>query len=393
MSQGSQSPANIEKSRQEHQASTRSVAIASTGLFYFFVLILIGVYVGPGHDLLISRNIDPNVPGVIAGLLAAGSGAAAFWSMYNSQPIPNEPLRAPEPFELIADQRWRPLTSPQLRFLERLKKEVTDTEREIQRAHDSAVKAYNSIPQAVSYAAYQSAKRELSLQESGKKHLLERLPPLYERIGKIFGGDVGSEILALKERIKKLERKKLEEERRLATWQAECTIPHKYQNDVNECEQARARQRERLHEAIHALDRSIIEKQSDLEELQNYDFRQLWKDAGLRFPATEGITRVAADSLKELKDKIETLNSIPDLAPRQHSAQATTPEEQRQQNLAKAQARLKRHEQNKVQELNDIIGGLRFDQLSSGKQDEYKEAENEWNDRILKDRQEVRKYK
>ncbi len=285
---------------------------------------------------------------------------------------------------LTTDQAWRQPTNPRLRFLERLKDNVAEIEQGIHAVHESANEAHRSIPEVVGYSEYQASKADLEMAEFQKKELLSQLTILYQRSDKIFAGDVGSEIITIKQEIKKLEREKQEEQRKLAAWQQPCAIQHKNNTEVAECENNRAIQQENLHQAIHRIDSRIIELQTDQEELQHYDFQRLWKDTGLHLPATESIARVPQESLTELREKIQTLNSIPALdtrQPRPEQAPQSSRKELCQKMRAEIEDTRKRYRKEKEERLKN-----------AGTQPEAKRWENFYNDAEQELDEELKKW-
>jgi len=157
----------------------------------------------------------------------------------------------------------------------------------------------------------------------------------------------------------------------------------------------RSRTPDEMREMVHNIDIWAADAEQWLKELREFDVRQLWQDQALYVPGTPKLTRVAQASLDDIRQKVETINAIPDVKTRQPDAAPApklSPEVQRQQNLAAAQAQLKRDEQNKAQRLNEISGGKRFEDLPPDKQDLWMEEDNDWNEKLRKDRQLVRKY-
>jgi hypothetical protein len=322
----------MEASR-ERQKTQWHIAILGFGggvcLCLASVLLVLSQHPSNGESVDLWRLI-PGMLGLILLLIAARDA-------YDATPIPNEPLHAPKPVNLPEDQRWRKDT--RLRFLEKLKREITQREARVKEQHKLATAAYEAIPNSTGLIAYKRYKSQLAEAEQKKQHSLAQLPELYERTEKISSGDVGHEILRIKEEIRKLERERLEQQRRLADTEKPCTINHQYQYQVDQCKNERERHREELHHIIHCIDNKIIELETDLEELQNFDFKELWGD--LHLPGPPNLTRVPKERIDDLRGKVDTLNTIPELkksAPQREPE--LTPEQKRQKERKACEARI-----------------------------------------------------
>jgi hypothetical protein len=219
------------KTQAQQNATAGYISLAS-GL-----LLVAGVFVIP----IVFHKADGSpqdwfplaaVAGVVLGCVFVFSGG---WAIYDARPIPSDPIRAPTPLQLTHDEAWRKPTP--LRFLEKLKKELTDIENQVRQDYDKAVQAYEKLPHSSGRFDYDRHKRTLEYSVSDIDRAQDRrLPALRLRIEKIFAGDVNAEILDLEENTRKLQRNKQEHERGLQKAETPCTINHKDQDEVQRCE-------------------------------------------------------------------------------------------------------------------------------------------------------------
>jgi hypothetical protein len=316
----------LTRARQAHQQRMKLWAgwLFVLALVLGVVAFILGV---PARQAVVANGADPNVwafPALFAGVLVIAAMACAYYA----QPVPNEPLHAPAPFEIDTDQRWRRPT--ELRMLERLKKDLVATEKRVNDCHERGLTAYRDSQQAVSYAAYQRAKSDLEENEEQKRRLLRKVPEMQERIDRLAAGDVGHEMLTIEEQIAKLNRQKQENQRKLSDLDKPCTLDH----DAEQCKRDRQRQRGWLHEENHAIDVKIIECETDLKELRNFDFQKLWRDLALPGPAELG--RVPQATIDSLRQNVESVNAIPNLKDRRPAPVAVkpSPKDRRAQILA-----------------------------------------------------------
>ena len=355
-----------------------------------YILLVAGILCLVGGGLAIAPAVQSHSDpaGWSLALLFGGFLACVFGGIqiYDSQPLPADPIRAPQPLQLVQDEPWRKNTS--LRYLEKLKEEVASLEKEASREYTVAADAYEKLSKASGRIEYNRLQREKRFAESTIPNLEKDITALKKRIETICSGNVQQEILTIKENIKKLERSNQENQRTLADLDKPCTIQHKYQSDVNYCERTRAEQRARLRRYIHDNDNRTIELQTDQEELQNYDFKNLWKSIGKSAAAAAGLTAIDKNQLQDMKDKADILQSFPTLVT---PAPKPSAEEERRTKEKVAEARLRRHQQQKKDALEDILQSRRLEDLSAEEQDDYKEEENSWNDTIRHDREELRK--
>jgi hypothetical protein len=190
---------------------------------------------------------------IIGGFLCAVLGGV---TIYDRRPLPNEPISAPKPLQLVQDEPWRGPTD--LRYLETLKEEVNELEDVLSKSHAEAVEAYEKLPRSSGRIEYgrwrtQKASAEEAIVESQKT-----LTGLKQRIRKIWNGNVEQELLTLRERLLKLERKKQERQRQLREAET-CTRQHTSTDEREQCDRDRADKREELLEEIHEIDEEGIE--------------------------------------------------------------------------------------------------------------------------------------
>jgi hypothetical protein len=374
------SEVDVEKARQEHRASMRSTG--KSLLWFASSLLLLGILtaLGPGRELIEKLGGKPEFSDTICVAMfffSVVAYAASAYAFHSAQAIPNEPPESPAPFDMITDQPWRKPTG--LRFLEKLKEKVTRVEERIRNVHEVGVDAHQSISRVISISDYHAAIGVLHAMEAEKAKLLSELPLSYERIERIFNGDVGKEILDIKEQTKKLERQKQEDSRKLATWETACTIQHKNKDEMEECDQKRLSHREYFHKSIHLIDVELIELETDLEELHHFDFHQLW--TALDLPGPPNLTRVAKEAIEDLKGKVDSLNTISGLTSRGPQPAPPIPpskEETRLKNKARCEAdieRLRVEREAKVQTAKTPTEARRWENFYD---DAIREAEDEW---------------
>jgi hypothetical protein len=305
--------------------------------------------------------------GSVATLLL--SGGAAAYCHWNGQEIPNEPIHAPKPLEMETDQAWR--KPSRLRFLERLKQEVCEAEREIRQTHERAVTSYKNIPSVISYSNYTSEKAALDLSETSKHELLQQLPPIYERIERVFCGDVAHEILNIEEEIRKFEREKQEHQRLIEHGQIEASRCNK--SDCDKCK-AWPDQKAEHYSRIHTIDVRVIELQTDLKELENFDFQRLWRELSLPGPPELG--RIPKVRLDDLKAKVETANSIPNLKERGGSQPSA--EDIKQKNKAKLEKKISELKTERAQKMAVAESENERRRYQNFYEDAITEAEEQW---------------
>lgn len=358
--------------RFQYQSNQLAKALLLT---FFGVLLAVGVAIfwpHPGYLRLPDDWIF-----LVAVTIAPVAFVGAGFYFYDSRSIPNELLRAPSPFELITDQPWRKPT--RLRFLERLKDDLTQAENRIQHTHKSALQAYEHLPKVVSYSDYRRSKAKLKSNEQEKRSLLQSWPQFQERIDQIFSGNVGKEILSINEAIKKMQRANAERQREISDQKhtdERCSI-----SNCAYCKEWERRRKPQLYSEIYHTDQRIIELETDLEELKNFDFQQLWSD--LHLPGPPNLTRVPKEALDDLQAKVNTLNAIPPLNARQPAAAAPpklSREEQCRQKQAEIEATRARYRKEKAEKVAaepTVPGKRRWENF-------YDDAERELDDELKK---------
>jgi len=128
----------------------------------------------------------------------------------DSQPIPNDPIPAPEPLSLNTNQAWRSRTN--LRYLERLKDEYLQFEKDLQELHQESVTAHKGLSNCEGFLEYEHLKGTISDNSREIQNMQAAMSKLAIRIESIFAGDVAVEILELEEQLQefKMKRKKRE---------------------------------------------------------------------------------------------------------------------------------------------------------------------------------------
>jgi len=246
-------------------------------------------------------------------MLAAIPGFVGFRALYDAQPLPADPIPAPPPLLLTQDQPWRRPTS--LRYLESLKQEMLNEEEKIQRTYHLAVQAYNLIHQSSGRIQYDERLQYMQSYAYSLPYAQKAIGELTVRIDRLFAGDVGFELGLLEESVQKLQRSRQEYERDLAEAEAPCTINHEYQHQVDQCKSERQELREKLRRKIHDIDRSVIEREAQIRELREFDFKRLYRDLGL--PGPPGLLSVSSSHIQDIRNKASLLQGIPDVGPRQ----------------------------------------------------------------------------
>jgi hypothetical protein len=319
----------------------------------------------------------------LAGVIICVVGCVWF---YDNLPLPNEAIRAPQPLQLIQDERWRGNTG--LRYLETLKEELLVHENKLLKEYAVATKAYEALPHSSGRLKYHWLRRHKTASEGAMTRLKPQIGGLKERIELIVGGNVDAEVSTIRESIRKFERNKQEEQRVFEAWEKPCTIKHDNKLQEDFCEHKRWKAREAIRRKIHEIDFRIIELQNQEQELKSYDFKNLWKQLGHMPVAASGLMAVEKEQLKDMKDKAEILQSMPLLRP---VAPKVSPEEERAKRQDLLNARLKRHEQNKRDALEGILQGRKFEDLPEDEQYEFKREQNAWAEILQQDREELRR--
>lgn len=279
---------------------------------------------------------------VVAGVIVGAFGLVILGGTLEG--FPSAKITSPPILRLIRTEPWRRATS--LRCVESLKQELLSAEKHLIQSHERSYNAYRRLLQENTISEYKELLDEKKNADCQVEQAQRTVTSLKQRIDRIYSGDVATEQLHLNESIKKLERDRQEEQRKLSSWDAPCSIRHETQADVSACRANRSRQLSYLRSAIHGIDIRIIELQTHSEELRNVDFAELWLLLGRPDSARRGLAAVSQQTLQDMKTRAETLRRIPALGPpkppkpRQPPAIKPSPEEIRAREKARIEAQL-----------------------------------------------------
>jgi hypothetical protein len=214
-----------------------------------------------------------------------GGGLAILFgllALYDSKPIPNTPVAAPTPLVLTKTEPWRQDLS--LRFLQPVRAQVLEHERELAEQQQQAEAAYAELPEARdsgSYMKYRNLLSTIRRVEMQKQEVLTRiLPPLKQRLDRVYAGDIQADVLDLEEAIRKNQRYKEDLQRQLTEAQ-DCRSG---QNGTR-CEKCVERLRS-LPEDIQRIDFKIIEYETHLKDLRAFNYAKFHAAAGMPGPAS-----------------------------------------------------------------------------------------------------------
>lgn len=251
-------------------------------------------------------------------------GMVALFKLYDAQPLPEEAISAPLPPDLYQSQAWRKSTS--LRYLEELKKDLAKAEERLLSSYEKALEGYNTLRQ--SSGRFEYGERKLMITYYAAMLLPEKkdITELVERIDRMFAGDVSFEVGSLNESVARAKRKRQEYERQLKDTQEKCTIKHRDDDEVRECDNRRQSLQTKLHGYIYNIDQEVIGYEAQIQELKEFDFKRLYRELGL--PGPPGLINVDTSHIKDIKDKAGLLQNIPDVGPRQQAGPKRPKEEE-----------------------------------------------------------------
>ena len=298
--------------------------------------------------------------------LAAGVGGGV--TLYDSQPIPQEYVPPPAPLDLEQGEPWRQETG--FRYLEKLKKSCGEYEDAVRRAHGEAVAAHERIPASRGLIEYKNNRWTMRRQLQYASHAAQELTKLKARIAKVFSGDVRAELLDLDEQVQKLRRQRQEYEREVREVEQRTG-----QAATPEARRDLENQRASIYGSIKQMDMSIIEVESTITELREFDFQKLYRELGV---SAESM-RVEAERLASIKEKADIINAIkpPKVRP------ALSPEEERAQKRAECEAEVQRLRQAKKRAV---------DAIDPADQDVRVRTANMYDDRIIEAEERLRKH-
>ena len=148
--------------------------------------------------------------------------------------------------------------------------------------------------------------------------------------------------------------------------------------EIDRCKRDRESELQSLHRSNHRVDIAIIESETDLEELQNFDFQKLWSE--LRLPGPSELSRVPHARVAEMKDKVSTIGEIPTF---KNSAQAAT-QPSRAELCEKKRAEIESVRKRYRQECEEHKAAARTPQESKRWENFYADAENELDEELKK---------
>lgn len=287
----------------------------------------------------IPKNGDASGP-IVALLVGGGlSVVIGGFLIYDSLPLPNDPIAAPPPLRLVQTEPWRVPT--ELRCLEALKEQLSGAESSLSNLHKSASTAYQELIRCNGRFAYFNAKSDKSFAEACFVETEKTIAVLKRRINNLYRGDTSQELLEIEAQIKKLLRRRAEYQSQIQASER-CNINHESVGEERECSRKRASTREDLRSMIHDIDVEVIEQETHQKELKTFDFHRIWKD--LKQPVPAGVADLSEERLRDLKGKATIITEIPEIRRSKVAPTAPPPsnEEQRLKHKARIEEKLKR---------------------------------------------------
>src|SRR5436190_15050315 len=145
---------------------------------------------------LFGTNVDPGPKWIIFYSVTCASGLLVIllgiMTIYDSRAIPSVSVPPPAAPHITKNDPWRGTVS--FRYMEELKKQAMDIEKEIEDLYQAAVEAQKGIPQSSGRIEYNSRIRTIRYYAEGMSELEPKLKDLKARIGRLFNGDVDFEL-------------------------------------------------------------------------------------------------------------------------------------------------------------------------------------------------------
>jgi hypothetical protein len=253
---------------------------------------------------------------------------------YDSQPIPNEYVPPPDDLELKSDEPWRKYTD--FRYLENLKNELENYEEIVKNAHQKAVEAHQELPMAEGYITYKTLRAKISTGTQQVDYYLPKIEKEKEHIEMVFAGEVRSDLQKFEEKLEKLFRERQEYQASLN----EIEIQISKAKDDNSARSLEFK-REDLKSFIKSADMKIIEVESVLKELRDFNFLKLYKELGL----SPEVMRARYKDLRKFKEKQQAADDFK--PPSKEKSEA----ELKAEKLAELDAKIEKL----VKEIGDIL--------------------------------------
>jgi hypothetical protein len=373
-------PLSEEELNERKKSANRATKNLASGLAAVGLLIS-GVVAAAAYseEAGVEASLYAFLASILVTLLVTCLAMVGYWmlSEQDSRQIPTDPIYFPEIIEPWRDEIWRapmPLT-----YLESLKTQLTSYEETAMNLSSDAVNAYNAISSIRSYGDYESIIKRLDALKSFKRDYDRVVPQLKERAKRVFGGQVIEEVNALQADIKKLKRERQELEESQAKRKEEEVVRRNERRTVAAAWAATVGSQ--IKSTIKDIDLMIISKEAAISELRHFDFKRLYKELGLSedWPATL-ISIAELEEIKAKSDVIGAIKKLTELAKPEASA-----DEERAQNRTDCQQRLNSLQQDKETDLSKMRDSGRTEE-------EIKRRENMWDDAVVREEEELRKW-
>lgn len=219
--------------------------------------------------------------------------------LYDSTPIPDEFIPAPEPLYLTTDEPWRKRTN--FRYLEKLKENLLPFEDLVKDAHKDAVEAHQRLPNSNGYLAYKQLRSTIKSATRNTESYLEEISKMKEHIEMVFSGDVRTDLREFEEKKEKFKRENWDYNTNLRE------VEKKIAN-TNDKDSIRGLEATKsyLSHYLKSNDMRIIEIESIIKELREFDFHKLYEELGV----SPEVMRTRLDDLKKVKEKKDAAGRI-----------------------------------------------------------------------------------
>jgi hypothetical protein len=275
----------------------------------------------------------------------------------DSQPIPNDSIPTPEPLSLDTNQAWRSRTN--LRYLERLRDEYLQFEKDLQELYRESVTAHKDLAKCEGFLEYERLLGTISNNRREMQNMQATMSKLIIRIETIFAGDVTVEILDLEEELQEL--KMTRKERQVTAKQGGLAGAI-------------------AQDWLSTAERTETKLENAIRELKGFDFHRLYAELGVSPTAM----RFDQKDLSSIKAKIDIVDTI----------KATT--RKAQPDVVLSPQQLQDLERARLEDELDLAIGRKkraVEAVDEEDEDMRRRTENMHNDRIMRLQEKISKLR